>query len=1444
MWVKKRIARPLVILLTVSQCMTAYGGTWVSHTPETWSYQKEDGSYQTGGWFCDEADKRWYYLDETGKMCVGWIYVDQSWYFLNTVHDGTFGAMLSGGWYWIDGYCYLFRSDGRLYTETVTPDGFYVDGDGRWSENGRAVYFSGKGISTKKQETVQSGSRGKTSHSSGGSGSGGGGGGSKGSSKSTNYDYIIRHIDEQGNILSLVTGSSGKNAWITIEAGTFEGHQFVDGAVGRQRVGSDHTVFSLYYRKIEGKAEEPASPDEDKDIQQEKKIYRYKIQYVERNGNVLGEIEGLGEVECEIEIPRREYFGYTIEAGQKTSFRLDLDGAVVKIYYTKEKPVDKGTPSNAEKESCRYTVTYVDRDTNSQIYKESSTGYQGSVVVPKISFDNYVYAANYEFTVKETDNLFTVYLVKEEAPDDQTEESYVVKCLDIAAMEEIERITLHGKVGEILDLSGICPEGYEIIGEPTQTVRISNYASDNMVSLYYKKIEKTPASVKQANYMIQFRAYGDPETVILEDITGVWTVGEKLPVYFIREITDSKGRKWEAIDSSPRIFTVRDQETNLFQIEFKQIGSQIDTDIRRKYSIRYVAQDTGSVLGIATGIGEIGDIIPYRNTFHDYGFAEDGNAYVITGEEDQSVQAAMKRIRFPGHEPNKNTGKYDGSQWIALFVDSNGEEVLPNVSGFTVDGDEFYIDYPETIEREGITYRAVEAPPYHQTAHGTAYRQIIIQYITGDSSERKLEQWKKKAQEKKDDFYGTSPRTYFLAYREKNSWNDIGLKFGVGSAASTIAIEAEEFDGWVIPSESLGTFSLNKNGQTETAWYERADRGTSVDYKKRNYMVHVTDSKGNDLTDTYTGQLAFKMGNSVCDFKIYYPNSFYDTEGNRWEAEETGPKSFQMSALDANEVYIKYHLAFENEKDHFVVESNQDVDRILKEFAVNTHDAEHHEFYLIGRGYHPGTAEVSSILYDYNLSGYTNEVVDRFELNKIPYTVSLVGYHRIWDQKTCTHEWEYVEELKGNCLTAAYRTLACSKCGKEMQTIYPAIGHTDEDHDSRCDVCGARLTQNLGDEIAVTWNSGILGHGKKEYHFVCIDTDYEATGKMLYICEEGIGSDIYGDYTTGDTADYASSSLRYFLDDRFASSLSIAGNLHDINGDAASILTKDEYDYYLAAGENRYAFPEGIYLAKGDDMEKAVLTDGRTISKEEADRYEIHPVLLLERSEENQLVRTGMWKEGDLQAREIGGKVYLFRCVDANYKDKSNTDKSLALFLCDTVIPSNEGLGFEEEGNTQSTRFFGGSNNYKYSLIHKWLTDNRTSSGDFVRVNVGVANEYAGSTEHGRYEKLDSRSLTRFARKTPQVLYTDLFIPSVEEALAVKEYLWKFHGSDTDNAAEVVNGYCGSYWLRTPKYQTEDMVYTVNLRTGTIEPRCVEETDGNQVCDIGIRPMYVVEQAY
>lgn len=1573
MRIKRELAKPLVILLAASQCVTSFAGTWTNRTATEWVYQLDDGTYQKAGWFQDPTTGKWYYLNENGIMDYGWKQIDGIWYFFNTVHDGTFGARISNGWYWIDGYCYYFSDDGKLFVNGTTPDGFTVNQAGQWTENGTAVYSVGKGITTSEglgegaalpvSKKTSSGSKG-----SGGSGGGGGGGGGSSSSSYVYYDYTITYVDEDGHLLTSVEGEAKKNSFITVTIKEFDGYEFLDGPSGSQKLTFDQAVFVIRYKKIEKAPEKPKEEadfsytiiykdsDTDHVIKKEqgsgkpgsvisipqgpagyvtlgdnpssftisgdnteivlyytkkKSVFRYKIRYVGDDGKALGSITGEAVEESIVSIPVRSFEGYTIEDGQDDEFTIHSDNQTVTVSYVKDIPDDEATPSEPEEETCSYTIKYVDKDSMGLLSKENGTAFKGDVIVPDIEIEGYEYASDYEFTIEADGDTFTVYLVKLKDDVIEKETSYtvvcvdengekirafegtvtvvdepvviypdyeiegyerigdneffvsaegsnsfileyasikkydfIIECMDIDSLTAIEKVVLHGNAGDELDISGICPAGYEIIGMPPESVTVSANKENNAIRIYYKKITDHPAEEKEAAYTIRFRAYRDNDTVVLNDLTGTWTVGEKIPVYFLRELTDTKGSKWQAVGDSPRIFTVRDQAMNMFLIEYRLVGEDEKTENERVYSIRYIAEDTGSVLGITTGIAQAGDIIPYRNTFEGYGFMENENSYTITSDDVNGIDVIMKRVLFPGHEVNGSTGLFDGFEWTALFVDSNGNQLLPDYSGFTVKGDDFYIDYPDVIEKDGVTYRAAENSPYKCLADGTVYRQFIIQYITGDASEEKLEKWKNKAQEKKDEFYGTKPYSYYVAYREKNSWNDIALKFGVANAGSTVNVECEEVEGWNVPQENLGSFVLDQNGIKTYAQYEKPNGGTSSGYNKRSYTVHFTDTEGKDLFDSYDGYLAFIKGNSSCDFTVYYPDSFYDAEGNRWEADELSPQSFVMSAMDENQKYVKYHQVYENEKEQYIVESNKDVNQILNDFATHTYDSGRHEFYLIGRDYNPGTAEVSSTMYANNLAGYTNEVVDTFTLNGVSYTVSLVGYYRKWEQETCTHEWEYAEALEGNCQTAESRIVRCSKCGKEVTTISPAVGHVDEDYDGKCDVCGSQLKQNLGDEIAVTWNSGSLGFGSIQYHFVCIDTDYKGTGHMLYVCEDDILSDVYGKYTESGSSDYNSSSVRYFLDDKFADGLSISTLLQSIDGDAVSMLTKEEYDAYRTASVNNFPFPSGTFLTKGDDMDYVTLTDGRAISKEEAENYPIRPTILLKRSEEEEGTRTGIWKVGDMQARELDGKLYLFRCVDANYTDKSNTDKSLALFLCDTVIPANAGLGFSEADGTQSTRFFGDTNNYKYSTINDWLTSGKTKTGNLIMTNIGILNEYAGATEKGKFQSLDARSLTRFTRDKAQVMYSNLFIPSVEEAIAMKDYLWKFNGSDKNNAADIINNYCESYWLRTPQYGTEDMIYTVNLKTGVIEPKSVKATDGNAVSNTGIRPMYIVEQAY
>lgn len=72
---------------------------------------------------------------------AGWRQVEsgdeQRWRYEN--EDGSY---VTSGWHWLDGNrdktaeCYYFDSEGWMASDTVTPDGYRVNADGAWVENG------------------------------------------------------------------------------------------------------------------------------------------------------------------------------------------------------------------------------------------------------------------------------------------------------------------------------------------------------------------------------------------------------------------------------------------------------------------------------------------------------------------------------------------------------------------------------------------------------------------------------------------------------------------------------------------------------------------------------------------------------------------------------------------------------------------------------------------------------------------------------------------------------------------------------------------------------------------------------------------------------------------------------------------------------------------------------------------------------------------------------------------------------------------------------------------------------------------------------------------------------------------------------------------------------------------------------------------------------------
>ena len=67
-----------------------------------------------------------------------WIETNGQW-----KYDKGNGAYLQSGWYWIDGNrdgsaeCYYFDADGWMAADCMTVDGYYVDKNGAWIDNGQ-----------------------------------------------------------------------------------------------------------------------------------------------------------------------------------------------------------------------------------------------------------------------------------------------------------------------------------------------------------------------------------------------------------------------------------------------------------------------------------------------------------------------------------------------------------------------------------------------------------------------------------------------------------------------------------------------------------------------------------------------------------------------------------------------------------------------------------------------------------------------------------------------------------------------------------------------------------------------------------------------------------------------------------------------------------------------------------------------------------------------------------------------------------------------------------------------------------------------------------------------------------------------------------------------------------------------------------------------------------
>lgn len=217
-----------------------------------------------------------------------------------------------------------------------------------------------------------------------------------------------------------------------------------------------------------------------------------------------------------------------------------------------------------------------------------------------------------------------------------------------------------------------------------------------------------------------------------------------------------------------------------------------------------------------------------------------------------------------------------------------------------------------------------------------------------------------------------------------------------------------------------------------------------------------------------------------------------------------------------------------------------------------------------------------------------------------------------------------------------------------------------------------------------------------------------------------------------------------------------------------------------------------------------------------------------------------VWKEGDVQLREVGGQVLSFTCIDDDYHDWQDGHRKAALFLCDRVIRSDVDT---VPGEKHTVFSFGIDNNYKTSEVRAWLQKNSQNSSFCLEpIHTGIQTAYTGSTAAGAFSQVLERGLVRHGIGY-QLMNDRLFCLSLEEALAYRKILWRFDSRE-DNPQSQVSAYSQGYYLRTPFYLQDEngkfvynhQIYGVDLLNGCLRP---VETDSETY---GIRPAFALPQ--
>ena len=289
----KNLAIGMAACMMLSQSFPALA---VGNTEGHW--QKEEGAWtfinpqgeKQKGWIVSEG--AWYLLKEdSGTLQSGWWKSPSGkWFFFHTAHDGSFGRLCTG-WQWIDGYCYYFEDQdsahlGELLTAGAK-DGYSVDEDGRWVENGKPVYEQGKGLLSKEDGQQVAG--------------------------------VSRSIPEVLGVNRSSSGGSGRSSGGSSGRSSGSGSGSVSNSTNSQQSSAEKQK-----EDAEKKAREEKEKEEQEKKEQEKKDQEKKDQEEQEKKEVFSVLER--EHSGVVNLGFDKYIVLSFKEGRPEDYKVEVDG--------------------------------------------------------------------------------------------------------------------------------------------------------------------------------------------------------------------------------------------------------------------------------------------------------------------------------------------------------------------------------------------------------------------------------------------------------------------------------------------------------------------------------------------------------------------------------------------------------------------------------------------------------------------------------------------------------------------------------------------------------------------------------------------------------------------------------------------------------------------------------------------------------------------------------------------------------------------------------------------------------------------------------------------------------------------------------------------------------------------------------------------------------------